>query len=72
MPATSPRLRQELDQLVLQQVQAFKQSTIMNDQDILELHLRFYRIRMLLREMDQQSQCPESPMPPSNGHGFFV
>lgn len=61
MPATSPGLKQEVDQLVLQQIEAFKQSASMNDRDILELHLRFYLIRTLFREMDQQTQGRQSP-----------
>jgi hypothetical protein len=51
MPA--PSLEQELEQLVLEQVRTFKLSANMNDSEMLEYHLRHYRIMMLYHEMDR-------------------
>jgi hypothetical protein len=51
MPA--PSLEQELEQLVLEQVRTFKLSAKMNDSEMLEYHLRYYRIMMLYHEMDR-------------------
>jgi len=54
MPAANLQSEQELEELVQQQIQAFKESKVMSDRDILEFHLRHYRIRTLLEEMDRQ------------------
>jgi hypothetical protein len=51
MPPPSPR--QELEQLVLDQIQTFSQSAKMTDAAILEYHLRYYRIVTLYRETDR-------------------
>lgn len=54
MPGVNPQLKRELDELVQQQIQAFKESKVMSDRDILEFYLRSYRIRTLFEEMDGQ------------------
>jgi len=50
MPATSRE--QEVEQLVLEQIRMFARPEKMNDMEILEYHLRHYRIFELYREMD--------------------
>ena len=42
MPAVNPQLKRELDELVPQQIQAFKESKVMSDRDILEFYLQSY------------------------------
>ena len=54
MPATNLQLQQELEELVQQQIQAFKARKLLSERDILEFHLRHYRIRTLFEEMDRQ------------------
>ena len=51
MPA--PSLQQEVEELVLEQIRAFKQSRNMDEGDIFEFHLRHYQIMALYREMDR-------------------
>jgi hypothetical protein len=54
VPATNLQLEQELEERVQQQIQAFKARKIMSERDILEFHLRHYRIRTLFEAMDRQ------------------
>jgi len=55
---TGPKLKRELDQLVCEQIEAFKESRSMDDRDLLEFHLRSCRIRAILRELDRHRQWP--------------
>ena len=47
MAATSHSLKRELEELVLEQIHTLKQQATMNDRDILEYHLRHYRIMVI-------------------------
>jgi hypothetical protein len=50
---TSPSLRREVNDLVLEQVYAFKEPTDIDDRHLLEYHLRHLRIMTLYRELDR-------------------
>jgi hypothetical protein len=50
--ATSPTLRQEVEELVLEQIRAFKRPADMNDYDLFECHLRHYVIMTLYHKLD--------------------
>ena len=43
----------EVEELVSQQIQAFKNVAPMDDRDIFEYHLRYFRIIRLYREIDR-------------------
>jgi len=51
MAAINPK--REAEELISQQIQAFKNAATMEDGDILEYHLRHFRIMVLYREMDR-------------------
>jgi len=53
MPAKA-QLKEELEQLVLEQIKMFKELKTMSDPDIFEFLLRSYRIRAFLEAKDQQ------------------
>ena len=53
MTAINPSHNRELEELVSQPVQAFKNFAEMDDRDIFEYHLRYFRIMALYREMDR-------------------
>jgi len=52
MPATSRK--QEVEQLVVEQIRVFTQPEKMNDMEMFEYHLRHHRILELYREMDME------------------
>jgi hypothetical protein len=49
----TPSLAQQIDELVLEQIRTFKESVTMDDEGILEYHLRHYQIMTLYKEMDR-------------------
>jgi len=49
----NPRDKRELEELVSQQIQAFKDGETMEDRDIFEYHLRHFRIMAIYREVDR-------------------
>jgi hypothetical protein len=53
MTVTSPALQHELNALVREQIQLFKQPAILSDTEILEYHLRYLQIMVLYRELDR-------------------
>ena len=53
MAASFPVVRHEVEELVLEQIRAFKQPRDLDDHDIFEYHLRHYQIMTLYREMDR-------------------
>jgi len=53
MAAINPSHKRELDELVSQQIQAFKNDGTMDDSDVFEYRLRHSRIMALYREMDR-------------------
>jgi hypothetical protein len=55
--ATSPTLRQEVEDLVLEQIHAFKRPADMNDHDLFEYHLRHYLIMTLYQKLDGAANC---------------
>ena len=52
MATTSCSLKDEVEQLVLEQIYAFKQTAAMNDHDIFEYHLRHYKIMTIYDQLD--------------------
>lgn len=59
MPARS--LKREVEELVLEQIHTFNQSDTMNDEDLLEFHLRHCLIMALFREIDRIARAKDSP-----------
>jgi hypothetical protein len=59
MHAPSPE--QEVEQLVLEQIRIFKQTEHMSDSDIVEYHLRHYRILFLYRERKRMATAKDHP-----------
>ena len=59
MAATSPSLKRELEELVLEQIHTLKQQAKMTDRDILEYHLRHYRIMVIYWQLDRLSRLDE-------------
>jgi hypothetical protein len=59
MAATSHSLKREVEELVLEQIHALKQQATMNDRDILEYHLRHYRIMVIYWHLDRVSRMDE-------------
>jgi hypothetical protein len=57
MAATSPSLKSEVEELVLEQIRAFKQSAAMYDLDIFEYHLRYYQIMVLYGQLDRLARA---------------
>jgi hypothetical protein len=53
MSASSHALTQEVSDLVLEQILAFKQPSALDDPQLLEYHLRYLRILTLYRELDR-------------------
>ncbi len=53
MTATSPGLKREVNDLVLEQIRAFKRSSTITDSELLEYHLRHLQIMILYRRLDQ-------------------
>ena len=53
MATTSHGLRNEVEELVLEQIRAFKEVRTLDDRDILEYHLRYYQIMALFRQLDR-------------------
>jgi hypothetical protein len=53
MTVTSQVLKREMDDLVLEQVIVFKEATDLRDRQLLEYHLRHFRIMTLYRELDK-------------------
>jgi hypothetical protein len=60
MAVTSDSLQRELEELVLEQIYALKQTSAMSDRDILEFHLRHYQIVMLYRRLDRNATVGRS------------
>jgi len=54
MTGIDPNDMCELEQLVSQQIQAFKDGETMDDHDIFEYHLRHFRIMAIYREMNRK------------------
>lgn len=63
MAATSPSPMREVEQLIADQVRLFKQSVRLEGRDLLEYHLRHYRIMTLYREMDRDKAMSIEPKP---------
>ena len=49
---TTLSIKREVNDLVLEQIYAFKEPTDIDDQQLLEYHLRHLRIMTLYRELD--------------------
>jgi len=56
MTAASPSLRHELNDLVREQIHAFKQHTGLTDTQIFEYHLRHVQIMTLYQELDRKAR----------------
>jgi hypothetical protein len=56
MAAIKPSHHHELEELVSQQIQVFKNVATMDARDIFEYHLRHFRIMTLYREVDRISR----------------
>jgi len=52
MTATSPCLRHDVDDLILEQIHTFKEPARLTDSEIFEYHLRHRQILELYRELD--------------------
>lgn len=52
MTVTSPRLRHDMDDLILEQIHALKERSSLTDAQIFEYHLRHQQIMQLYRELD--------------------
>ena len=55
--ATTSYLKNEVEQLVLEQIYAFKQTAAMNDNDIFEYHLRHYKIMTIYIQLDHSDRA---------------
>jgi hypothetical protein len=55
-----------MEELVSQQIQAFKNCATMDDRDLFEYHLRHYRIMALYREMDRIARAMQ------RAHGWLA
>lgn len=53
MTTTRPRPKDEVNDLVLEQIYLFKQPANLTDANLLEYHLRHLQIMTLYRELDQ-------------------
>jgi hypothetical protein len=53
---TAPSPEEEVVQLVLEQIEMFKRHKKMDDRDVLECHLRHYRIMALYWEIESHSE----------------
>ena len=56
-----PSLEQEVEQLVAEQIRIFKETEHMSDSDIVEYHLRHYRILLLYRERERMATAKDDP-----------
>jgi len=63
MPAPSPE--QEIEQLVQEQIRVFTHPKKLDDRDILEFHLRHYRIRQLRQEVHRIARSEYIALGPS-------
>jgi len=53
MTASNPSHKREVEELVSQQIQGFKNGATMDDPDLVEYHLRHFRIMALYLEIDR-------------------
>jgi hypothetical protein len=56
-----PSFEQEVEQLVVEQIRKFKKTERMSDSDIVEYHLRHYRILFLYRERERMATTKDDP-----------
>jgi len=61
MMATSPSLKREVNDLVLEQIHAFKQPADITDSQLLEYHLRHLQIMTLYRQPDRVAKTGDGP-----------
>ena len=59
--ATSPSLKREVNDLVLEQIHAFKQPADITDSQLLEYHLRHLQIMTLYRQLDRVAKTGDGP-----------
>jgi len=66
MATTSCSQKDEVEQLVLEQIYAFKQTAAMNDRDIFEYHLRHYKIMTIYSQPDRSARRTFREIEPEN------
>jgi hypothetical protein len=60
MAEASLNLKRVVEELILEQISAFKQSSELSPEEILEYHLRHYQIMELYHQLDDAS-VPDTP-----------